>query len=84
MHKKIVEYIKMNVGTEIHDVNIYLKSIIKTVKDTATTLEFDRRNHPFQLYGITITFNMLKSIFVGLATVIGYALQQRMNTKQQQ
>lgn len=50
-----------------------IQDIIQEVDDNLRMLENDQRNHPFRLYGITITFNLLKSAVVGLSTIYSYA-----------
>lgn len=52
-----------------------IQDIIQEVDDNLRMLENDQRNHPFRLYGITITFNLLKSAVVGLSTIYSYAIQ---------
>ena len=49
--------------------------MVKEIDDNLRLLEIDKRNNPFKLYGVPITFNLLKSAGVGISTVFSYALQ---------
>jgi len=53
----------------------YIEQLIAEIDDNLRHLNYDRRNNPFKLYGVVVTFNLLKSAGVGLSTVFSYALQ---------
>lgn len=38
-------------------------------------VNYDKRNNPFKLYGVVITFNLLKSVAVGISTIFSFAIQ---------
>ncbi|CAD8183955.1 unnamed protein product [Paramecium octaurelia] len=72
IHKKFKQLLQNQ--TQVEEV---IKSIIQELDDNIRIIQYDSRNNPFKLYGIKITFNLLKSAAVGLSTVYSYSLQQR-------
>lgn len=55
-----------------------ITQIVAELDDNIRIIHFDERNNPFKLYGVKVTFNLLKSAVVGLSTVFSYAVQQTM------
>lgn len=76
VHKIFVNILKDQVKTDA--VKEYIESLVAEIDDNIRHLNYDRRNNPFKLYGVVVTFNLLKSAGVGLSTVFSYALQQRL------
>ncbi|CAD8180525.1 unnamed protein product [Paramecium octaurelia] len=77
IHKKFKQLLQNE--SQVEEV---IKSIIQELDDNIRIIQYDSRNNPFKLYGIKITFNLLKSAAVGLSTIYSYSLQQRfMNIK---
>ncbi|CAD8076351.1 unnamed protein product [Paramecium primaurelia] len=72
IHKKFKQLLQKE--TQIEEI---IKSIIQELDDNIRIIQYDSRNNPFKLYGIKITFNLLKSAAVGLSTIYSYSLQQR-------
>ncbi len=42
--------------------------------ETENELENDKRNNPYLVFGIEINFTILKSVFVGVASILGYLI----------
>lgn len=57
----------------LEDIAEFLEKITKELDENIRLLNYDRRNNPFKLYGVSITFNLLKSAGVGLSTIYSFA-----------
>ncbi|KAM3147711.1 hypothetical protein pb186bvf_000039 [Paramecium bursaria] len=77
IHKKFIQLLKTQCQGNLKQVEDIINSVVKEIDDNLRLLEIDKRNNPFKLYGVPITFNLLKSAGVGISTVFSYALQQR-------
>ena len=66
--------LKDQVGENTEVVKSYIEEIVSELDDNIRLINYDRRNNNFKLYGITITFNLLKSALVALSTIFSYAI----------
>lgn len=71
MHRIFVSMTRDRVPLE--DIAEFLEKITKELDENIRLLNYDRRNNPFKLYGVSITFNLLKSAGVGLSTIYSFA-----------
>ncbi|CAD8058709.1 unnamed protein product [Paramecium sonneborni] len=78
VHKIFFSIIRDQVGFDLDTVKVYIEQIVEELDNNKRQIDYDRRNNPFKLYGVIITFNLLKSAGVGLSTVFSYAIQQRL------
>lgn len=53
----------------------YTQYLVSELDDNIRLITYDERNNPFRLYGVKVTYNLLKSALVGLSTVFSYSLQ---------
>ncbi|CAD8140889.1 unnamed protein product [Paramecium octaurelia] len=82
VHKIFVNIIRDQIGVDVDTVKEYIELIVEELENNQRQLGYDRRNNPFKLYGVVITYNLLKSAGVGLSTVFSYAIQQRFSNKE--
>lgn len=58
----------------------FVNHIINELDENKRILDYDLKMNPFTLYGVVITYNLLKSSVVGVASLLGFVIQQRMST----
>lgn len=59
----------------LESVSEYIELLLEEIDDTIRHLQYDIKHNPFQAYGITISFNFLKSLGVAIFTILGYVIQ---------
>ncbi|KAM3147338.1 hypothetical protein pb186bvf_000589 [Paramecium bursaria] len=81
VHKKFVNLLmKGQTGrVNLEAVSEYIDLLLAEIDDTIRHLQYDIKHNPFQAYGITISFNFLKSLGVAIFTILGYVIQQTLS-----
>ncbi|CAD8048864.1 unnamed protein product [Paramecium primaurelia] len=77
IHKKFVFLLKSQTKS-LETITQYINLIIEEIDDAIRQLNYDEKHNPFKIYGIRITLNFLQSVVVAVFTVVGFAVQQRM------
>ncbi|KAM3147709.1 hypothetical protein pb186bvf_000037 [Paramecium bursaria] len=78
IHKKFIQLLRIQSQGNLKEVEEIIDDVIYEIEDNLRLLEIDKKNNPFKLYGVPITYNLLKSAGVAISTLFSFALQQRL------
>ncbi|KAL4496462.1 hypothetical protein ABPG72_014692 [Tetrahymena utriculariae] len=80
LYRIILKNLREKTGNDEEAIQEYINNIIESIDDSKNELQLLSNTEPFQCFGFTITFSMLKSGLIFLSSILTFSINFYMKT----